>query len=285
VGGRERILQVHSRNKPIGDSVDFALLARQTAGLTGADLANICNEAAIFAARRDATTVEMGDFDTALERVVAGMQSRRTLSDHERNVVAYHEAGHALCGELLPSVDRVHRISIVPRGKALGYTLNLPEEDRYLKTREELLDLMTMLLGGRIAEELVFGSITTGASDDLKRVAAIAQAMVHDYAMGNEITSLQVSPDGLSESTRRVRDEEIRELADRSARAARAIIIEHRTQLDELAATLLANEVIERGDIEAIMRGVPQAAPERRPAGHLRVAAASAVEPADPDRA
>jgi cell division protease FtsH len=284
VGGRERILQVHSRNKPIGDSVDFGLLARQTAGLTGADLANICNEAAIFAARRDANTVEMGDFDTALERVVAGMQSQRTLSDHERTVVAFHEAGHALCGELLPSVDRVHRISIVPRGQALGYTLNLPEEDRYLKTRDELLDQMTMLLGGRIAEELVFGSITTGASDDLRRVGAIAQAMVHDYAMGNEITSLQVTPDGLAESTRRVRDEEIRELADRSARAARAIIVAHRPQLDELAATLLANEVIERGEIEEIMRGVPQAAPERRPAGHLQVAAATATEPVDRDR-
>jgi len=213
VGGRERILQVHSRNKPIGDSVDFGLLARQTSGLTGADLANICNEAAIFAARRDANTVEMGDFDTALERVVAGMQSRRTLSDHERKVVAYHEAGHALCGELLPSVDRVHRISIVPRGKALGYTLNLPEEDRYLKTREELIDMMTMLLGGRTAEELVFGSITTGASDDLRRVAGIAHSMVHDYAMGTEFTSMQVASDGQSETTRRVSDEEVREAA------------------------------------------------------------------------
>ena len=111
-------------------------------------------------------------------------------------MVAYHEAGHALCGELLPSVDRVHRISIVPRGKALGYTLNLPEEDRYLKTREELIDMMTMLLGGRAAEELVFGSITTGASDDLKRVAGIAQSMVHDYAMGTEFTSMQVAADG-----------------------------------------------------------------------------------------
>jgi cell division protease FtsH len=280
VVGRERILEVHSRNKPL-ENIDFGLLARQTAGLTGADLANICNEAAIFAARRDSGVVEMADFDMALERVVAGMQSRRTLSDHERTVVAYHEAGHALCGELLPSVDRVHRISIVPRGKALGYTLNLPEEDRYLKTREELLDLMTMLLGGRTAEELVFGSITTGASDDLKRVASIAHAMVHDYAMGTEITSLQVAAEGMSESTRRVRDEEVRELADRAARAARAIIVSHRVQLDELAATLLANEVIERGDIERIMRGVPQAAPERRPAGHLQIAAASA-EPIEP---
>ena len=184
VGGRERILQVHSRNKPLATDVDLPLLARQTSGLTGADLANICNEAAIFAARRHASEVRMGDFDAALERVVAGMQSRRTLSDHEKRVVAYHEAGHAVCGELLPSVDRVHRISIVPRGRALGYTLNLPEEDRHLKTREELIDFMTMLLGGRAAEQLVFSSVTTGASDDLGRVAAIAHSMVYEYAMG-----------------------------------------------------------------------------------------------------
>ena len=196
VVGRERILQVHSRNKPLDVTVDLPLLARQTAGLTGADLANLCNEAAIFAARRDSNSVSMKDFDRALERVVAGMQSRRTLTDHEKRVVAYHEAGHALCGELLPSVDRVHRISIVPRGRALGYTLNLPEEDRYLKTREELIDFMTMLLGGRAAEQLVFGSITTGASDDLKRVAEIAHDMIHQYAMGTEVTSLRAIDEG-----------------------------------------------------------------------------------------
>ena len=197
VVGRERILEVHSRNKPVDATVDYSLLARQTAGLTGADLANICNEAAINAARREATVIETRDFDQALERVVAGMQSRRHLSDHERQVVAYHEAGHALCGELLPSVDAVHRISIVPRGRALGYTLNLPQEDRYLKTREELIDLMTMLLGGRTAEEVVFGSITTGAGDDLKRVGDIAHAMVHEYAMGNGFTSLRVVAGGI----------------------------------------------------------------------------------------
>src|SRR5206468_7962427 len=118
--------------------------------------------------RRKAQKIGMQDFDSAIERVIAGVQSKRVLNQHEKRVVAYHEAGHALCGELLPSVDRVHRISIVPRGRALGFTLNLPEEDRYLKTREELIDFMTMLLGGRAAEQLVFGSITTGASDDLK---------------------------------------------------------------------------------------------------------------------
>src|ERR1700730_4677305 len=168
VKGRKGVLEVHTRDKPLHD-VDLSLVAQQTSGLTGADLGNICNEAAIFATRRGGDAIVMGDFDAALERVIAGVQSRRVLNAHEKHVVAFHEAGHALCGELLPTVDRVHRISIVPRGRSLGYTLNLPAEDRYLKTREELLDYMTVLLGGRVAEQVVFGAITTGASDDLKR--------------------------------------------------------------------------------------------------------------------
>jgi cell division protease FtsH len=227
----------------------------------------------------------MQDFDAALERVVAGVESRRALTDHEKRVVAFHEAGHALCSELLPSVDRVHRISIVPRGKALGYTLNLPEEDRYLKTREELIDYMTMLLGGRAAEDLVFGSITTGASDDLRRVADIAQAMVREYAMGTGAGSMRAVSDAASEATRRRLDAEVAELADSAFRAATALLEGHRDQLDALAATLLGNEVLERSDIDAIMEGVPGAVrgPARRPStpppGHLSVAAAAAPEP------
>jgi cell division protease FtsH len=282
VGGREQILKVHSRGKPVDPEVDYQLLARQTSGLTGADLANICNEAAINAARRSVLRIETCDFDQALERVIAGMQSRRTLSEHERRVVAYHEGGHALCGELLQSVDPVHRISIVPRGQALGYTLNLPEEDRYLKTREELIDMMTMLLGGRAAEELVFGSITTGAGDDLKRVAQIAHAMVDEFAMGTGFTSLRVADGDVSEATRRVRDEEVRELADEAFRAAIAIIDSHRPQLDELAATLLAKEVVERDDIGRIMHGIDNATAARHGSGRVELAAATAVDPARP---
>ena len=279
--GRERILRVHSHDKPLADDVDLKLLSRQTSGLTGADLANICNEAAIFAGRRDAEQVAMRDFDAALERVVAGMQSHRALTDHEKRVIAYHEAGHALCGELLGSVDRVHRISIVPHGRALGYTLNLPEEDRYLKTREELIDFMTMLLGGRAAEQIVFGSITTGASDDLKRVAEIAHAMVHEYAMGTGITSLR-APEAASEATLRIQDAEVRELADEAFRGATAIIDAHRGELDELAATLLTNEVLERADIDRIVGGTPRVAPPR--IGELGIAAATAMTPAQPLR-
>jgi cell division protease FtsH len=284
VGGRERIFGVHSRNKPLADNVDLKLLARQTSGLTGADLANICNEAAIFAARRGANQVEMKDFDTALERVVAGMESRRALTDHEKRVVAYHEAGHALCGELLSSVDRVHRISIVPHGKALGYTLNLPEEDRYLKTREELIDFMTMLLGGRAAEQIVFGSITNGAADDLRRVADIAHAMVRDYAMGNATTALTLGAQEASDSTRKVHDNEARELADEAFRNALSIIDGHRNQLDDLASTLLSNEVLERENIDQIMSKVPRVGPRRIAGGELGIAAATAASPAPPPR-
>ncbi len=159
--GRKEILDVHTRNKPVRD-VDMDVIARQTSGLTGADLANICNEAAIFAGRERRDHIQTKDFQGALERVIAGMQSRRVITEHEKKVVAYHEAGHALCSELLPSVEKVHRISIVPRGKALGYTLNLPEEDRYLKTKDELLDYLVVLLGGRVTEHIVFGEVTTG---------------------------------------------------------------------------------------------------------------------------
>jgi cell division protease FtsH len=275
VEGREAILRVHTRGKPVGPDCDFQTIARQTSGLTGADLANICNEAAIAAARERRTSVCQSDFDNALERVVAGMQSRRTLNDHERRVVAFHEAGHAICAELLPSVDRVHKISIVPRGSALGYTLNLPEEDRYLKTREELIDYMTMLLGGRAAEEIVFGAVTTGASDDLHRVAEISRSMVHEYAMGTSITSRKVSAEGgaVSDRTRQLRDEEQQDLADEAMRGAVRIITEHRDKVDKIAASLLRNEVLERGELDRIMEGVPRL--QRTPGRGLRVVAAS----------
>ncbi len=277
VKGRLGVLQVHTRDKPLED-VDLGLVAQQTSGLTGADLANICNEAAIFATRRGAKAIALRDFDSAIERVIAGVQSKRVLSRHEKRVVAYHEAGHALCGELLPSVDRVHRISIVPRGRALGYTLNLPAEDRYLKTREELLDYMTVLLGGRVAEQIVFGAITTGASDDLKRVADISHSMVHDFAM---VTSgVGRSPDGdvrLSEITLRIRDEERHDLIEEARRAAQKLIVAHRRELEALARELLENEVLDRDAIDRIMEGVPRM--ERAPGVGLRVVAATPHTP------
>ncbi len=279
VRGREGVLAVHTREKPLQD-VDLSLIAQQTSGLTGADLANICNEAAIFATRRGGESIAPADFDAAIERVIAGVQSRRVLNAHEKRVVAFHEAGHALCGELLPTVDRVHRISIVPRGQALGYTLNLPAEDRYLKTREELLDYLTVLLGGRVAEQVVFGQVTTGASDDLARVAELAHQMVHDFAMGT--AGIGRAPDGgvqLSETTLRIRDEERQDLVEEARRAAQRLIVAHRAQLDALALELLEREVLEREAIDRIMADVPRL--ERAPGVGLRVvAAASALDAA-----
>src|SRR3954470_2855177 len=193
--GRERILGVHTRDKPLAQDVDMERVERHTAGLTGADLANLCNEAAILAGRNDRDFVTHADFENAFERVVAGLQSRKVITDHEKRVVAWHEAGHALTSELLPSVDKVQKVSIVPRGKALGYTLNLPQEDRYLKSRQELIDYMKVLLAGRVAEQITFGKVTTGAADDLKRVTDIARSMVYDYGMGTSIRSHQVPAD------------------------------------------------------------------------------------------
>jgi cell division protease FtsH len=280
VNGREKILRVHTRGKPLRDDVDLSLVAQQTAGLTGADLANICNEAAIFAGRRGADTIGPEDFDGALERVIAGVESSTTLNAHERRVVAYHEAGHALCRELLVTGDRVHKISIIPRGQALGYVMNLPSEDSYLKTREELIDQLTVLLAGRVAEEVVFGAVTTGAANDLHRVAEITHAMVHVYGMGTSMPAHKAVTDAdiVSDVTRRIRDEEQQELAFEAQRAAHRLITAHRDKMEDFAEALLDREVLERAEIERIMEGVPRI--ERRaPDPGLRVAAASRSEP------
>ncbi len=281
VEGRQRILEVHTRDKPAVD-VDLGKVAAQTSGLTGADLANLANEAAIRCGRRGGKSLSDEDFDQALERVIAGVESRRVLNAHEKEVVAFHEAGHALCAELLPGVDRVHKISIVPRGKALGFTLNLPDEDRYLKTREELLDHMTVLLGGRVAEQQVFGEVTTGASDDLKRVAQVARAMVYDYAMGTPGASQSAVHEAgnHSEQFQRVRDEEQQALAYEAQRAAQELISGQRDKLEEIARALLEHEVLEREDIDVIMKGVPRMERRAGVAG-LRVVASTVHEDDD----
>jgi cell division protease FtsH len=282
--GRRSILQVHTRNKPLADGVDLELVARQTSGLTGADLANICNEAAIFAGRDHRDRILTRDFQAALERVIAGVQSRRVITEHEKRVVAYHEAGHALCSELLPSVEKVHRISIIPRGRALGYTLNLPEEDRYLKTREELLDYLVVLLGGRVTEHIVFGQVTTGASDDLRKVHEISRSMVTQYGMGTELASKQLPADdySMSDHTRRMVDEEQQYLTDLAHRRAMKLVAENRTLLEAFAFTLLENEVLEREDIERLVAGykgqtVEPAAAELEP-GPAEIAASEAEQ-------
>ena len=275
VKGRKSILAVHTSDKPMGEDVDFDKIARRTAGLTGAELANICNEAAISAARNGRSALGQADFDYALERTVAGMETPRALNERERTVVAFHEAGHALCAELLSGAVKTHRISIIPRGKALGYTLHFPEEDRYLSTQEELMDQLTVSLGGRAAEELVFGSITNGAADDLRKVADTTRRMIHEWAMGTSVSALQMNAEGgaVSDRTRELRDAEQQHLADEAMRRAERLITEHRETLDALASALLRHEVLEREDIEAIMAGAAPFAPR---AGRLLIAAAEA---------
>jgi len=253
--GRKHILEVHTREKPMAQDVDLERVARHAAGLTGADLANLCNEAAILAGRNHREFVTQADFDDAFERVIAGLQTRKVITDQEKRVVAWHEAGHALVSELLPTVDKVQKVSIVPRGKALGYTLNLPQEDRYLKSREELIDYMKVLLAGRVSEQITFGRVTTGASDDLKRVTDIARSMVFEYGMGTSIRSHQVPANDhtVSEALRRTRDEEVTAISEESYRGASRLLIDHRDLLDEIAQRLLENEVIEHAEIREIM--------------------------------
>jgi cell division protease FtsH len=216
------------------------------------------------------------------------MQSRRVITEHEKQVVAYHEAGHALCSELLESVEKVHRISIIPRGKALGYTLNLPKEDRYLKSRQELLDFMAVLLAGRVAEQITFGRVTTGAADDLKRVTAIARSMVHEYGMGTQIRSHQVISDDLtaSEALRQTRDEEVTAISEEAYRTAQELLTANRDLLDGIAETLLVHESIERETILKIM-GVEEeeVIPEPIPrAAQPAEALVSEPPPVDPTR-
>ena len=288
--GRQEILAVHTRGKPLSQDIDLHRVAQHTSGLTGADLANLCNEAAIQAGRNKRPFIAQTDFDNAFERVVAGLQSRKVITDHEKRVVAWHEAGHALVSELLPTVDKVQKVSIVPRGKALGYTLNLPQEDRYLKSRQELIDYMKVLLGGRVAEQITFGRVTTGASDDLAKVTVIARSMVYEYGMGTSIRSHQVPANdwNISEMMRQRRDEEVTEIAEEAYRGATRLVIEHRDLLDEIAYKLLDDEVIDQAEIAAIMADRSETAlspePIREPAtGHADGAAVAAARSPDDD--
>ncbi len=258
VAGREEILGVHTRGKPLADDVDLGVIARQTAGLTGADLANIANEAAIFAGRNERQFIKAEDFDSAIERVVAGMQQRRVVSEKEKRILAYHEAGHALMSHLMGDVMPVQKATIVSRGQALGYTLNVPSEDRYLHTKEELSDMMKVYLAGRAAEFVVFGRVTNGAANDLERVTGLARSMVFEYGMSAGATSRTMRADNyaLSEETKALRDQEQARLTDDAYREAVRLLQKHRVSLDRLAHALLEKETLDRAELDGLLNDI-----------------------------
>ncbi|MBW3593710.1 MAG: AAA family ATPase [Actinobacteria bacterium] len=263
LAGREAILGVHTRGKPLADDVDLGVVARQTAGLTGADLANIVNEAAIFAGREGGDEITHAHFEAAMERVVAGLQQRRVVSEKEKRILAYHEGGHALMSHLMGDGFPVQKATIVSRGNALGYTLHLPEEERYLHTKEEFLDWMKIALAGRAAEEIVFGRVTNGAANDLQKVTDLARAMVFEYGMSDVATSRTMRADNyaLSEDTKRLRDQEQARLTDEAYREAVRLLEKHRVFLDRVAGALLEKETIDREELYTIFTG---AEPESR---------------------
>ncbi|MDQ4149395.1 MAG: ATP-dependent zinc metalloprotease FtsH [Actinomycetota bacterium] len=292
--GREQILRVHARGKPLASDVDLGVIARRTPGFTGADLANVVNEAALLAARRSKKEIGMDEIEEAIDRVIAGPQRKsRLIGEHEKKVIAYHEAGHALVSWALPNADPVHKVSIISRGRALGYTLNLPMEDRFLESRSALIDQLAMLLGGRVAEELVFHDPTTGASNDLERVSKIARKMVCEYGMSERLgpmalgekvdqpflgRDLSSHPD-YSEKVAAEIDEEIRRLVDEAHQEAWVICSTYREQLDAMVKELIEKETVEKHEVERIFANVPKrAARGEMPRRLLQDQRAAAVE-------
>jgi len=269
VRGREEILRIHARGVKTAPEVDLKVVAARTAGFAGADLANLVNEAALLAARKNRSAVEMKDFEEAIDRLIAGLEKRRVMSDRERQIVAYHEAGHALVATLVPGLDPVHKISIVQRGfGALGYTMQLPLEDRYLMTRTDLHSQLAVLLAGRSAEEIALGEISTGAQNDLQRASDIARAMVTEFGMSESLGAVSFDTHGRSrfldvqlgpergnygEETAREIDAEVRRIVTDAHQRARGIISERRDTLEQVARRLLEKEVIEGPELLEIV--------------------------------
>ncbi len=269
--GRLAILEVHVAGKPLEDDVDINTIARRTPGFTGADLANLLNEAALLAARYRKPAISMELVDEAIDRVMAGPQRKsRVLSDHERRVIAYHEAGHALVGHVLKNTDPIHKVSIVARGRALGWTLALPEQDRYLRTRSQLHDDMAMLLGGRTAEEMIFGDPTTGAADDIERVTSLAHSMVTEYGMSESLGPRKLSHGKgevfvgkelghevtHSESVAAAIDAEVEHFVNVAHAEAQAVLTAHRDTLERLAEALLEHETLGKQELAEIFAGL-----------------------------
>ncbi len=267
--GRRQILEVHTRSIPLGASVDLEALAATTPGMVGADLANLANEAALLAARRNHHTVQTSDFTDSLEKILLGAPRGIVLSAADRERTAYHEAGHALVGMLTPGADPVRKVSIIPRGAALGVTLSTPDDDQVSYTREDLLAKVKVALGGRVAEEIIFGTITTGAESDIDQVTTIARQMVGRWGMSDAIGFVRVLPsdgrgslfggsDETSEATQRVLDEEVRLLIDTAHRHVTATLTEHRNRIETLAHALLKNETLDELDAYAAAQMPPR---------------------------
>jgi cell division protease FtsH len=290
--GRKKILEVHTRGKPLGREIDLDTLAGQTPGFTGADLANLINEAALLTARSGNREITMKELEEGIMRVIAGPEKKtRVMSEKERLITAYHEMGHAIVGHLLENTDPVHKISIISRGQALGYTISLPTEDKFLTTRAELTDTMAMTLGGRAAEEIVFGEITTGASNDLEKVTETAKQMVMRFGMserlgprvfghdrgqpflGREFSS---EPDYSDEIAREI-DDEIRRIVEGAHQTAKGLLNEHREELDRISKLLLERETIDADQFAALLEGKSES--------EVFVDEEEPAEPAEPEAA
>ncbi|MDR7433670.1 MAG: ATP-dependent zinc metalloprotease FtsH [Armatimonadota bacterium] len=292
--GRRAILGVHVRGKPLAEDVDLDLLAKRTPGFSGADIANMVNEAALLAARRNKKKITMSEFEEAIERVIAGPQRKsRILSQRERQLAAYHEAGHAVLGKLLPHADPPHKVTILPRGMALGYVISAPPEDKYTYTKSELLDKITQALGGRVAEEIVFGEVTTGAQNDFEQVTELARKMVTEYGMSEKLGPLSlgkrhgpvflgrdlVETRNYSEEIAFQIDQEVRRIVDECYEKAKRILTENRDKLERVATALLEKESLEGEELTRLLEEQPQAEAPEHPAAPARVPEAKA-EPA-----
>jgi cell division protease FtsH len=268
LNGRRAILDIHVRGKPLAPDVDLDAIARQTPGFSGADIENLVNEAAILAARRNKKAIGNEEFQEAVEKVIAGPERKsRVISEEEREIIAYHEAGHALVRSKLPYCDPVHKVSIISRGMALGYTMPLPEEDRYLRSRAKFEDELAGLLGGRAAEELVFNDVTTGASNDLERATKIARAMVTQYGMSEKLGPMTFGEKealvflgkeigeqrNYSEAVAREIDAEVKRIVTQAYERAKQVLTEHRDKLQELARRLIEQETVDSAELKALL--------------------------------
>jgi cell division protease FtsH len=270
VRGREGILEVHARRTPLADDVSLGIIAKGTPGFSGADLENLVNEAALLGARQDKSKVEMADFEAAKEKVLLGSERRSMVqTEDERRTTAYHEAGHALVAFLSPGADPVHKVTIVPRGRALGLTWQLPDRDRYNETRTFLVSRIDVLMGGRAAEELVFDQVTTGARNDIKQATRIARSLVCEYGMSEKLGPVNWSekadevflgksisrPSTLSQHTAELIDDEVRALVQRGYDRARTTLLENLDVLHRIADALLERETLDQEDFAELVRG------------------------------